>query len=78
MRRVTMFAIAASVTAVFAGLSVPGGSQAQPAGGVTAYEGARIIVGDGSAPIEGGTIVVQGTQILRSARTFRYPPARRG
>ena len=73
MRRVTMFAIAASVTAIVAGLSVPGGSQAQPAGGVTAYEGARIIVGDGSAPIEGGTIVVQGTNILQAGKNVQVP-----
>jgi len=73
MRKVNMFAIAASVAAVVAGLSVPVGGQAQPAGGVTAYEGARIIVGDGSAPIEGGTIVVQGTQILQAGKTVQVP-----
>lgn len=73
MRRVNMFAIAASVAAVVAGLSVPVGSQAQPAGGVTAYEGARIIVGDGSAPIEGGTIVVQGANILQAGKNVQVP-----
>src|SRR5262245_51141517 len=31
--------------------------------GVTAYEGARVIVGDGSAPIENATILVRNSQI---------------
>src|SRR5215831_6365749 len=31
---------------------------------VTAFEGARIIVGDGSAPIENGTIVINGARIV--------------
>jgi imidazolonepropionase-like amidohydrolase len=37
--------------------------EAQPSSRAVAYEGARIIVGDGSAPIEPGTLVVQGGRI---------------
>jgi imidazolonepropionase-like amidohydrolase len=33
---------------------------AQPQGGVTVYEGARLIVGDGSAPIERAVFIVNG------------------
>ena len=42
-----------------------GGSlaQAQPVGRTVAYEGARLIVGDGSAPIDNGVLVVQGGRI---------------
>jgi imidazolonepropionase-like amidohydrolase len=36
-----------------------------PATNVTAFEGARVIVGDGSAPIENATIVVEADRILR-------------
>ena len=34
---------------------------AQAPAGVTAFEGARVIVGDGRAPIENATIVVTGS-----------------
>jgi imidazolonepropionase-like amidohydrolase len=42
---------------------------------VTAFEGARIIVGDGSAPIENGTLVVEGTKITQigKAADVRVP-----
>ena len=35
------------------------------AGTVTVYEGARLIVGDGSAPIEDSAFVVDGQQVHR-------------
>lgn len=35
------------------------------AAGVTVFEGARVIVGDGSAPIENGAIVVRDAQIVQ-------------
>jgi imidazolonepropionase-like amidohydrolase len=55
-----MFSLAtATIAAVLAGMSVPASSQAP----VTAFEGARIIVGDGSPAIEKGIIVVNGTTI---------------
>src|SRR5450631_3683691 len=36
-----------------------------PAGGATLFEGARLIVGDGSAPIESSAFIVQGDKITR-------------
>lgn len=38
-------------------------AQAQPGGRTVAYEGARLIVGDGAAPIENGVLVVSGGRI---------------
>ncbi len=70
MRRVSMFTIAAATAcAVVAGMSVPAIGQAP----VTAYEGARIIVGDGSPAIEKGTIVVNGNQIQAIGANVQVP-----
>jgi imidazolonepropionase-like amidohydrolase len=41
----------------------------QSASSVTVYEGARVIVGDGSAPIENATFVVDGTRIVQVGRS---------
>jgi hypothetical protein len=46
---------------------LPGAARAQ-APAVTAFEGARLIVGDGSAPIENGTLVVEGARIVQAGR----------
>jgi len=40
-----------------------------PATGVTVFEGARVIVGDGRAPIENAAFVVNGTRITEVGRT---------
>jgi imidazolonepropionase-like amidohydrolase len=65
-----MFTIAAaSAAAVVAGLSVPATGQAP----VTAFEGARIIVGDGSPAIEKGTIVVNGGSIQAVGANVQVP-----
>ena len=70
MRRATIFTLtAASMVAVLAGLSVPASGQAQ----VTAFEGARIIVGDGSPVIEKGIIVVSGTTIQAVGANVQVP-----
>ena len=70
MRRATMFTVAtATIAAVLAGLSVPATGQAP----VTAFEGARIIVGDGSPAIEKGTIVVNGTTIQAVGANVQVP-----
>jgi imidazolonepropionase-like amidohydrolase len=70
MRRATMFNVAtATIAVVLAGLSVPATAQAQ----VTAFEGARIIVGDGSPAIEKGTIVVNGTTIQAIGANVQVP-----
>jgi imidazolonepropionase-like amidohydrolase len=70
MRRATMFSlVTATIAAVLAGSSVPATGQAQ----VTAFEGARIIVGDGSQVIEKGTIVVNGTTIQAVGANVQVP-----
>ena len=70
MRRAIMFTVAtATIAAVLAGWSVPASGQAQ----VTAFEGARIIVGDGSPAIEKGTIVVSGTTIQAVGANVQVP-----
>jgi imidazolonepropionase-like amidohydrolase len=50
--------------AVVLGFAVAAHAQT-PAGGVTAFEGARIITGNEAFPIENGTLVIQGTRILQ-------------
>jgi imidazolonepropionase-like amidohydrolase len=57
MRRVNALAVAA--IAVLAGFAIPACAQ------VTAYEGARLIVGDGRV-IENGTLVVDGAKIAQA------------
>jgi len=72
MRRVTTescraFAVAALlVNGLFLGAacSAPATDQA-PASSVTVFEGARLIVGDGSAPIENATFIVDDTRIVQ-------------
>jgi imidazolonepropionase-like amidohydrolase len=48
-------------------VSVPTGAQT-PAAGVTVFEGARVIPGDGRAPIENAAIVVNGGRIQQVGR----------
>ena len=77
MRRVNVVAVAATVgLGVLAGLAVPARGQA-PATGVTVLEGARLIVGNESAPIENATLVVDGMRIVQAGRTadVRVPAA---
>ena len=50
------------------GPSAERSTSAQQAGAVTVFEGARLIVGDGSPPIEGSVFVVQGRTILDVGR----------
>jgi imidazolonepropionase-like amidohydrolase len=75
MRRLNAVAVAATATlAVLAGFAVPARAQA-PTTGVTVFEGARLIVGDGRAPIENATLVVDGTKIIQggAAADVRVP-----
>jgi imidazolonepropionase-like amidohydrolase len=66
MRPVNGVAVAVTVAlSVLAGFGVPARGQA-PA--VTVFEGARLIVGDESAPIENATLVVDGTRIREVGR----------
>jgi imidazolonepropionase-like amidohydrolase len=64
MRGVDAVALTATLAlAVFAEFAVPARAQA-PA--VTAFEGARLIVGNGRPSIENGTLVVEGTKITQA------------
>ena len=63
MRRMNMVTVT-TVLAVVLGFAVSARAQA-PGGGVTVFEGARIITGNEAGPIENGTLVVQGTRILQ-------------
>ncbi len=60
MRRMNVFAIMATIALSVLASTAPVGAQ------VTAYEGARLIVGTGAAPIENGTILVNGTRIVQA------------
>ena len=63
MRRVNVFTVAAiAILGVLAGCATPPSAQS-----VTAYEGARLIVGDGRV-IENATLVVDGTKIAQASR----------
>jgi imidazolonepropionase-like amidohydrolase len=72
MGRVNIAAVAAAaVLGLLAGSATPAGAQTP----VTAFEGARMIVGDGSAPIERATLVVEGARIVQAgpAADVRVP-----
>jgi len=75
MRRLNAFALTTTFAlGVVAAAAIPARAQA-PAGGVTAFEGARLIVGDGSAPIENATLIVDGARIVQAgaAGSVRVP-----
>jgi imidazolonepropionase-like amidohydrolase len=66
MRGVNVVALMATVAiTAFVDFAVPARAQAPAA---TAFEGARLIVGNGSAPIENATIVVEGAKIAQAGR----------
>src|SRR6516164_1674983 len=65
MRRINVVMLTAA--AVVLGFAVTAHAQA-PGGGVTAFEGARIVTGNSAAPIENGTLVIQGTRIVQAGR----------
>ena len=65
MRRVNIAAFAATLAIGFLAVFA---SHASAQTGVTAFEGARLIVGDGSAPIENATLVVDGARIVAAGR----------
>lgn len=63
--------VAAAAALLGFGLMAGTGASAQ-AQGVTAYEGARLIVGDGSV-VENGTLVVDGARIVQAGRGVAVP-----
>ena len=65
MRRVNVIAVAATI-AVLAAFHAPAGAQ-------TAYESARLIVGDGTV-IDNGTLVVHGGRIVAAGANVAIPP----
>jgi len=65
MRRVNAVAVAATFAA-FSAFSSPGYAQ------TTAYEGARLIVGDGTV-IQNGTLVVEGGKIVAAGANVQVP-----
>jgi imidazolonepropionase-like amidohydrolase len=73
MRVVSLVALVALAVAAFGESGGPALAQAPTA---TAYEGARLIVGDGRAPIENATVVVDGGHIIQAgaAADVRVPP----
>ncbi|HYK80949.1 MAG TPA: amidohydrolase family protein [Micropepsaceae bacterium] len=70
MRRMNLVAVAASIA-----LSVLAGFVSRAQAQVTVFEGARLIVGDGRAPIENATILVDGAKIVQAgpAATVKAP-----
>jgi len=64
MRLMKTFALAAGVA-----LAALAGSSNSATAQVTAFEGARVIVGDGRAPIENATILVNGARIQQVGPT---------
>ncbi|MSR19788.1 MAG: hypothetical protein EXR91_02250 [Gemmatimonadetes bacterium] len=73
MQKTSRISPAALCLALLAASSCRGGAEAprsaQDEGGVTVFAGARLIVGDGSAPIENSAFVIQGNRILSVGRT---------
>src|SRR5215218_3536556 len=63
MRRVNVAVAAAVLAASVIGVAGPARAQ-----GVTAFEGARLIVGNESSPIENATLIVDGAKIVQVGR----------
>jgi imidazolonepropionase-like amidohydrolase len=75
VRGVNVVALVATLGfAAFGGLAVPARAQA-PASTATAFESARLIIGDGRT-IENGTLIVDGSRIIHAgaAADVRVPP----
>ena len=67
-RRVTQWMTGALMVAVAFALAARPGAQS---GGATAFVGARVVVGDGTAPIENATVVVRNGQIAEVGPSAR-------
>jgi imidazolonepropionase-like amidohydrolase len=65
MHRLLVPVVSAAAMAV--GLSLA--ASAQSPTGVTVFEGARVIAGDGTAPIENATFIVEGMRFVQVGRT---------
>ena len=60
--------LAVPVVCVVAACSSPVETQGGANSGVTVFEGARLITGDGSAPIESSAFIVENTHFTRVGR----------
>jgi hypothetical protein len=80
MRGLNSVAVAATVAlGVLAGLGGAGPARAQaPASTATAFEGARLIIGDGRV-IDNATLIIDGTRVIHAAASadVRVPPGAR-
>ena len=65
LRRMNLYRMLTVLAGLIVMAAIPGQSQAQ---GITAYEGARLITGDGGTPIEDSVFVVEGTRITQVGR----------
>src|SRR5258707_3551497 len=61
----------AAVLALIATYSWPAAGQAPRPTGATVFEGARLITGDGSVPIEVAAFVVENSRITAAGRTSK-------
>src|SRR5262245_32736421 len=64
---VTVFVFGLLVSGLFLVATAPSPAAVQ-GGGVTAFEGARLITGDGSAPIDNAVFIVDGTRFAQVGR----------
>ena len=62
------------VLALTAALSVLGAHAAQPSGTIVLFEGARLIAGDGSAPLEDSAFLVENNRFTRVGRRGTVQP----
>jgi imidazolonepropionase-like amidohydrolase len=67
MRHLTLLGLLLSAAFGVSAFSMRASAQA-PAGAVTVFEGARLIAGDGRAPIDNATFVVNGTRFAQVGR----------
>jgi len=68
MRRRNILFLLAEAALFVAAYSWPAASQAPRSSGATVFEGARLIIGDGSAPIEDAAFVVENSRITAVGR----------
>jgi hypothetical protein len=68
MKNIFLLAACVVLAACSAQMNGQGGSNT-----ITVFEGARLITGDGSAPIENSAFVVQGTTFTRVGRRGEVP-----
>src|SRR3954451_134891 len=64
LRRMNLYCVLSVLAGLVLTAAISGPSLAQ----VTAYEGARLITGDGGTPIEDSVFIVEGTRIAQVGR----------